>query len=130
VNPRPVVFEGVERANVYGDLQRDLMREHVAVRDGFRATSHRFVPRSLPVTTGTATYSAASWDLVLVAGDGTIHLPALKPEDAGDEIKVAVRAGSAAILADDGTVINGTATISPGPFLQRFTWDGAEWWVG
>ncbi len=130
MNPRPVVFEGVPRPDVYGDLQRDLMREHAAVGQALGSVGRQFVPRSLPKTTGTSTFSAASWDWVLVAGSGTIYLPKLGPEDAGDEIKVSVRAGSATILADDGTTINGTATISPGPFLQRFTWDGAEWWVG
>jgi hypothetical protein len=130
VNPRPVVFEGVERANVYGDLQRDLMREHVAVREGFRGVSQKFVPRSLPSTMGTTTYSAASWDFVIVAGSGTIYLPKLGPDDAGDEIKVALRSGGVDVVVDSDAVMNGSGSISPGPFLQRFTWDGAEWWVG
>lgn len=130
MNPRPVAFDGVARPNVYGDLERDLMREHAAVGQSFAGVSRQFVPRPLPKTVGTSTYSAASWDLVIVAGDGTIYLPKLGPEDAGDKIEVAVRSGATALLvADTGVVVNGTATII-GLSFQRVTWDGAEWWIG
>ena len=64
-----------------------------------------------------------------MASDGTIYLPKLGLEDGGDEVKVAVR-GNVEVVADDGSVMNGSGVISPGPFIQRFTWDGAEWWVG
>lgn len=131
MNPRPVVFDGVERANVKDDpaLRADLMREHVAVRLAFAASSERFVPRLLPVTMGAATISAKPWDLVIAADGGTIYLPKLSATDDGDEIHVVIASGTATVVSDTGATIVGTATVT-GPGRSRFTWAGAVWWAG
>jgi hypothetical protein len=130
VNPRPVTFAGVERPNTEDPawLRADLMREHEAVKRGFGAVSQRFVPRSLPVTMGPATFSAASWDFVIAADGGTIYLPKLTAADDGDEIKVGIVSGAVTVVSDAGDPIVGTATVT-GPSVSVFTWAGAAWWV-
>ncbi len=131
MNPRPVEFAGVERPNTGSEvaLRADLMREHTAVRVAVRDANQRFVPRLLPVTMGSATISAKSWDFVIAVGDGTIYLPQLSPDDEGDEIHVAIESGVVAFVADTGATIVGNDTLS-GPARTRLTWAGAKWWVG
>lgn len=130
MNPRPILFRGVDRPNAPdAALRADLMREHESVAQGFREANRTFVPRLRPVTMRTPTLSASSWDLVLAVDGGTIYLPKLREEDEGDEVHVGIESGACTFVADDGAPIVGTALVT-GPSRWKYTWAGAKWWGG